>query len=291
MSAEAAAAPAQAAAPPQAVGRAILRPRIELPGLGRLALGALVTVLYVFLLLPMAVVVSASFSPTLSDAYPLSQASLRWYRDFLAAKNFVDAMKFSLLLAAGSALAATAIGFVTAYGIVRYLGRRRRVAQSLALLPMLVPHILISLSLLLLLTRLPIPELSALVIGHVLICLPFTIAGIIASLESVDPDLEAAAYTLGASRARVLMEVTLPLVAPGVLSAAIFAFIVSFGDVDIALFLSGPGITTLPIEIFSFIQWESSPVVAAITTSQIALVILFGLVVERLVGLKTAMRV
>jgi len=71
----------------------------------------------------------------------------------------------------------------------------------------------------------------------------------------------------------------------------IFAFIVSFGDVDIALFLSGPGTTTLPIEIFSYIQWESSPVVAAITTVQIALVVLFGLFVERLVGLKTAMRI
>jgi putative spermidine/putrescine transport system permease protein len=155
---------------------------------------------------------------------------------------------------------------------------------------MMVPHVLISLSLLLLLTRIPIPELGALGIGHILICLPFTIAGIIASLESVDPDLEAAAYTLGASRFRVLAEVTLPLVAPGILSAMIFAFIVSFGDVDIALFLSGPGMTTLPMEIFSFIQWESSPVVAAITTVQIALVLVFGLLVERLVGLKAAMR-
>jgi putative spermidine/putrescine transport system permease protein len=270
---------------------AIQRPPLELPGLGRLALAALVAGLYLFLLLPMAVVVLSSFSPTMSDVYPLSQASLRWYRDFLAAQNFVDAMKFSLLLAAGSALAATAIGFITAYGIVRYLGRRRKTGQSLAMLPMLVPHILISLSLLLMLTRIPFPEIAALAVGHVLICLPFTIAGIIASLESVDPDLEAAAYTLGASRARVLLEVTLPLVAPGVLSAMIFAFIVSFGDVDIALFLSGPGMTTLPIEIFSFIQWESSPVVASITTIQIGLVILFGLVIERLVGLRTAMRV
>jgi putative spermidine/putrescine transport system permease protein len=285
VSADALAAPAAARSAP------IRPPRLALPGLGRFALGALVTALYVFLLLPMVVVVASSFSPTTSDAYPLSQASLRWYRAFWAAQNFVDAMKFSLVLAAVSAVSATLIGFVTAYGIVRALGRRRRTGQSLAMLPMMIPHILISLSLLLLLTRVPIPEVSALVIGHVLICLPFTIAGIIASLESVDPDLEAAAYTLGASRLRVLAEVTLPLVAPGVLSAMIFAFIVSFGDVDIALFLSGPGVTTLPIEIFSFIQWESSPVVAAITTVQIVLVVAFGLVVERLVGLRTAMRV
>jgi putative spermidine/putrescine transport system permease protein len=84
--------------------------------------------------------------------------------------------------------------------------------------------------------------------------------------------------------------VTLPLVAPGVLSALIFSFIISFGDVDIALFLSGPGMTTLPIEIFSYIQWQSSPVIAAITTVQIVLIVLFGLIVERLVGLRAAMR-
>ena len=83
---------------------------------------------------------------------------------------------------------------------------------------------------------------------------------------------------------------TLPLVAPGLLSALIFSFIISFGDVDIALFLSGPGMTTLPIEIFAFIQWESSPVIAAITTVQIVLIVLFGLIVERLVGLRAAMR-
>jgi len=269
----------------------IRRPAIELTGFARAGLAMLVMLLYVFLLLPIVVVVSSSFSPTRSDSYAWSQASLRWYYEFFAAPNFTSALWFSLWLAAVTTVVATVIGFISAYGILRFLGKRRRTGQSLAMLPMMIPHILISLSLLLALTRVPLPELAALVIGHVLICLPFTIAGIVASLEGVDPDLEAAAYTLGASRPRVLLEVTVPLVAPGVLSAMIFAFIVSFGDVDIALFLSGPGTTTLPIEIFSYIQWESSPVVAAITTVQIALVVLFGLFVERLVGLKTAMRI
>ena len=78
---------------------------------------------------------------------------------------------------------------------------------------------------------------------------------------------------------------------PGILSALIFAFIVSFGDAYIALFLTGPGMTTLPIEIFSYMQWESTPVVAAITSVQILLIIVLGLVIERLVGLRKIMRV
>jgi putative spermidine/putrescine transport system permease protein len=155
----------------------------------------------------------------------------------------------------------------------------------------MIPHILISISLLLALTLVPFPELGGLIVGHVMICLPFTIAGIIASLEGVDPQLELAAMTMGASRLRALWEVVIPLVAPGLLSALVFAFIVSFGDVYISLFLSGPGRTTLPIEIFSYMQWESTPVVAAITTVQILLIVVLGLVVERLVGLRQIMRV
>lgn len=281
--------PALAASRPSQV-RTIAEPSVDLTPVRRFAFGLLVTALYIFLLAPLVIVIVASFSPDQSNTYALSQASLRWYREFFASDSFVDAFKFSIVLALISSGIATAIGFMAAYGIVRFLGARREVGQSMAMLPMMVPHILISLSLLLLLTQLPVPELAALVIGHVLICLPFTVAGIIASLEGVDSDVEAAAYTLGAPRWRVLTEVTLPLVAPGVISALIFAFIISFGDVYIALFLSGPGMTTLPIEIFSYIQWESSPVIAAITTVQIVMIVLFGLLIERLAGLRKTMR-
>jgi putative spermidine/putrescine transport system permease protein len=266
-------------------------PRVDLgPGL-RFAYGLFVTALYVFLLAPILIVVFASFSPDRRSTYALSQASLTWYREFLSNDSFLSAFTFSLWLGAVAAIASTAIGFITAYGLIRYLGKKREIGQSFVMLPMMVPHLLMSLSLLLMLNFVPIPELAVLVIGHVLICLPFAISGIIASLESVDPDLEAAAHTLGASKLRVMWEVTVPLIAPGVLSSLIFAFIISFGDVYMALFLSGPNMTTLPVEIFSFIQWESSPVVAAITTVQIVLIIVFGLVVERLVGLRTAMRI
>ncbi|MBV9137242.1 MAG: ABC transporter permease [Hyphomicrobiales bacterium] len=269
----------------------VREPVLELSAAGRHGFMLLIVGLYVFLLAPLLVVIFASFSPDQRNVYSLSQASLHWYREFAASENFRSAFVFSIWLATVASVCATVIGFVTAYGVVRFLDRRREMGKAIAMLPMMVPHILISLSLLLVLTRFPVPELAALVVGHVLICLPFALAGIVASLEGIPHDLEAAASTLGASRLRVLTEVTLPLVAPGVLSALIFSFIISFGDVDIALFLSGPGRTTLPIEIFSFIQWESSPVIAAITTVQIFLIVAFGLAVERLVGLRAAMRI
>jgi putative spermidine/putrescine transport system permease protein len=257
---------------------------------GPSALRAAVALIYAFLLTPILIVVITSFSPTRSSAFPPTGLSLFWYGEFFRSASFVDAFKFSLQLGAAAALIATAIGFASAYAIVRLLGRWRDTGASLALLPAMIPHILISIALLLALTVIPLPDFGVLLAGHVLICLPFTIAGITASLDSIDPELEAAALTLGASRLRALQEVVLPLAAPGVLSALIFAFIVSFGDVYIALFLTGPGMTTLPIEIFSYMQWESTPVIAAITSLQIVLILVLGLIVERLVGLRQIMR-
>jgi putative spermidine/putrescine transport system permease protein len=251
---------------------------------------AAVALVYAFLLAPILIVVLTSFSPTRSSAFPPIGFSLLWYGEFFKSASFVDAFKFSMQLGAAAAVIATAIGFASAYAIVRLLGSWRNTGHSLALLPAMIPHILISIALLLALTVIPLPEFGVLLAGHVLICLPFTIAGITASLDGVDPQLEAAALTLGASRLRALWEIVLPLVAPGILSALIFAFIVSFGDVYIALFLTGPGMTTLPIEIFSYMQWESTPVVAAITTLQIVLILVLGLIVERLVGLRHVMR-
>ena len=265
-------------------------PRVDLGPALRLGAGLGVTLIYVFLLLPIAIVVAASFNPGQANSVPIGGLSLRWYCEFAASDGFVGAFRFSLQLGLVAALLATAIGLVTAYGIVRFLGRRRAIGQALALMPMMIPHILISLSLLLLLTQVTIPEVALLLIGHVMICLPFTIAGIIASLEGVDPQLELAAWTLGASRLRILWEVTIPLVAPGLVSSMLFAFIVSFGDVYISLFLSSPGKTTLPIEIFTYMLWDSSPVVAAITTVQMLMIIALGLAIERLVGLRKVMR-
>jgi putative spermidine/putrescine transport system permease protein len=259
--------------------------------LRRLALGLVVTAIYIFLLTPILIIVFSSFNATTSNTFPPQGFSLRWYQAFLDSKPFISAFRFSVQLGIIAAVLSTVIGFLAAYGIVRFLGRWRETGQTLAMLPIMVPHILISISLLILLTIVPIPEFAGLIIGHVIICLPFTIAGILASLDGVDRQVELAAWTLGASRLRILWEIVIPLIAPGLLSALIFSFIISFGDVYIALFLSGPGMTTLPIEIFSYMLWESTPVIAAITTVQIVMILVLGLLIERLVGLRTIMRI
>src|SRR4029453_559951 len=156
-------------------------------------------------------IVLTSFNATTSTAFPPTGFSLRWYGEFFRSASFTEAFRFSLELAAFASVIATAIGFLATYAIVRFAGRHRQTAQSLALLPAMVPHILISMSLLFALNFVPLPSYAALLAGHVLICLPFTIAGITASLDGVDAQLEAAALTLGASRRRARRETGLPL--------------------------------------------------------------------------------
>ena len=263
-------------------------------GLYRLGIGAgllWIAIIYAFLLVPILLVVVNSFNESELLTFPPEGFSLRWYRAFADSDSFVEAFKFSLMLAGVSSVIATLIGFFAAYGIQRTLIRRRELGQSLALLPVMVPHVLIGMSLLLALTVVPLPEAVALVGGHIVIAVPFAIAAILASLDGVDVSLEHAALTLGASRAQAAWEIVVPLCAPGLISAALFSFIVSFGDAYIALFLSAPGKTTLPIEIFTFLQWESTPVVAAITSAQIFMIVLIGLLIERLVGVKRILRI
>jgi putative spermidine/putrescine transport system permease protein len=249
------------------------------------------TALYAFLLAPILIVVATSFNATALNAFPPRGLSLRWYGEFLRSPGFTSAFRFSLELGALASLGATLIGFVTAYGIVRFLHRRRELGQSLVLLPVMIPHVLIGMALLLMFTVVPFPGYGGLLVGHIVIALPFTVAAITASLDGTDPMIEQAAMTLGASRLRALLEIVVPLAAPGLLSALLFGFIVSFGDVYISLFLAGPGMTTLPIEIFTYMLWESTPVVAAITTVQVLMIIGLGLFVERLVGLRRIFRI
>ncbi|MBI3709805.1 MAG: ABC transporter permease [Proteobacteria bacterium] len=271
---------------PRAARGAALHRRI-----GTIAGAMAVGLTYIFLLAPIIVVIFTSFNPTTASAFPPRGFSLRWYREFAASGSFTSAFQFSLWLGALAAVFATTIGFLTAYAARRFVVRRRELVQSLAMLPVMIPHILIGISLLVMLTVVELPELLTLLLGHVIVCVPFTVAGILASLEAVDPGVELAARTLGASRLRVMWEIVIPLIAPGLLSSLIFAFIISFGDVYIALFLSGPGMTTLPIEIFTYLQWESTPVVAAITSVQVLMIIALGLVIERLVGLRKIIRI
>ena len=259
--------------------------------IGRAIRGVAVVVAFPLILAPILIVVVTAFSPTDYFQFPPPGLSLRWFVEFFRLDNMRSAFTLSLELALLSATLATVLGTLGAL----YLARRRGVVasllQSLFLAPLVFPTIILGLALLLLYKTLGVPVFPGLLLAHCVIGMPYCFRTVLASVQALDPALEEAGQSLGAGPLATLFLVTLPLIWQGVLSGWLFAFIVSFGELNTALFLSGPGMTTLPIEIFSYLQFQGSQlVIAAASTIQIALIVLLVAGIERIVGMGRIIR-
>jgi putative spermidine/putrescine transport system permease protein len=229
---------------------------------------------YLLLLAPLVVVIAVSFGPTPTFDFPPAGLSLRWYRAFFASQTFVHSFfRVSQVIGLMTALVATLIGTLSAIGLVRLRFRGRHAVETFFLSPILVPHILLGAAVYLYLARLAWPTSSmTLLVGHIVIATPYVIRCVTAGLVGMDPRLEEAAMSLGASRPRAFLEVTLPLLRSSLVSGAVFAFIISFSDINLALFLAGANAPSLPVYIFSQIQFEADPSIAAASALQIVIV-------------------
>ena len=258
---------------------------------GKLLLGAAITSVYVFLMLPIAIVVIASFNSGKYLKFPPDGFSLRWYANFFGSQPFMDATRLSFVLAVVAAAVATVIAVPAALYYVRHAGRWREAFRMLTLAPLLLPEILTAIALLFFYYQIGIGTKSALglYLGHVVICIPFVFLQVTSALYNISPSLEEAARSLGATSWTSFRRVTLPLIKPGVINGALFAFIISFDNVSISLLLKGVGTTTLPMQVFDYLRWDFDPTTAAASTVSIAMTLGAVILVDRLVGLR-AMR-
>src|SRR5213594_1366015 len=228
---------------------------------------------YALLLAPLVVVAAVSFGSTATFDFPPKGLSLRWYQAFFASEMFVRSFRVSQVVGLLTALAATLVGSLSAIGLVRLRFRGRGAVETFFLSPLLVPHILLGAAVYLYLARLAWSTSSmTLLVGHIVIATPYAIRCVTAGLVGMDPRLEEAAMSLGATRLQAFFRVTLPLLRSSLLSGAIFAFIISFSDINLALFLSGPQSTSLPVHLFSQLQWQGDPTIAAASTMQILII-------------------
>lgn len=257
----------------------VRRPRWLLP---------LVIAIYAFILAPIVVVVGVSFTASQGFDFPPRGLSLQWYRSFFNDAAMVASFfHVSLLVALLTSLAATALGMLAAIGIVRVQFRGSEWLESLFLSPIFVPHVLLGAALFLYFSRLNIKaSIFSLVLGHLVICVPYVIRIVMSGLVTINPRLEEAAMSLGAGPVKAFVKVVLPLLFSSVMSGAIFAFIVSFGDINLSLFLSGPGLSTIPVNILLQIQWGGDPTIAAASSLQILIVGGLLLIVQRMFGLR-----
>jgi putative spermidine/putrescine transport system permease protein len=247
-----------------------------------------VVLVYTGLLAPLLVVIGVSFNAGGGFDFPPRGLSLRWYSTFFASTPFVTAFfRVSLVVGVLTAIGATMLGALAAIGVVRFRFPGREALEAFFLTPLLVPHILLGAALYLYFVRLGMkPSLLTMTLSHLVISTPYVIRSVTAGLVGIDPRLEEAAMSLGASRAQAFFKVTLPLLRSSLMSGAIFAFIISFSDINLSLFLSGPGTTTLPMHIFSEIQWGGDPTIAAASALQIVIVGLLILLVQRVFRLR-----
>ena len=224
---------------------------------------------------PILVVVMVSFSNGETFAFPPPGLSLRWFRLFFDTPSLTSALLLSVQIALLSSVVATVLALMAASALVRLPSPKlSAVLQSAFLAPLVFPTIVLGLSLLLFYRVTGINLTMGLVLAHVTVALPYAFRSIIAELTAFDAVLSEAAANLGANPWRNLVYVTLPLIWPGLLSGWIFAFVVSIGELNTSLFLTGPGFTTLPIEIFGYLQFEGAQlIIAAASTVQIGIVI------------------
>ena len=247
-----------------------------------------VVAVYALLLAPLVVVAVVSFGSTSTFDFPPKGLSLRWYRAFFASEMFVRSFfRVSQVVGLLTALVATVVGTLSAIGLVRIQFRGRQAVETFFLSPLLVPHILLGAAVYLYLARLAWPTSSmTLLVGHIVIATPYVIRCVTAGLVGMDPRLEEAAMSLGASRPQAFIKVTLPLLRSSLVTGAVFAFIISFSDINLALFLAGANAPSLPVQIFSQIQFEADPSIAAASALQIVIVGGLILLVQRVFRLR-----
>lgn len=254
------------------------------------AICVLTAFVYIFLLAPIAVVLIEAFNADAIMRFPPERYSSRWFIEFWNHRDFMASLWASLEIGVAAAVISTVLGAMAALALARSAPDRAFV-QTVLMSPLYVPRVLICLALLLVFAWFNvIGSWWGMVLGHVLITLPFTIRSILVGLRSIDNSIHEAAHMLGAGGWKTFHLVTMPLIRYAIVSGFTFAFIISFSDIYLALFISGPETITLPMQIFTFMQWDHSPLVAAAAAIQMLLVILVVWIAGRLFGFSTTGR-
>lgn len=248
-----------------------------------LSLRAFCGAVLLFLLAPVLVIIPMSFSSGEYFVYPLPGYSLKWYAEVMRDEKWVRALSNTLIVGSTSALLATAMGTLAAVGLARLRSRLVPIVLAALISPMVVPIVIVSVSLFYFYANLGlIGSLPGLVLSHATLGLPFVVITVYATMRNYNRNLDRAAESLGAGKAYVFFRVTLPVIAPGVISGGLFAFVVSFDEVVVTLFLASPEYTTLPREIFSGLRQSISPAVVTVSTITIGVSCTLMIVLEML---------
>ena len=226
---------------------------------------------FFFLLAPLGAIAPLSFNSSGFLTYPISGVSLRWYQDFLSSPTWLAALRNSVFVASVTTAIATPLGTVAALGLTQMPPRLRALFFGLFAAPLIAPVIVFAAAVYLVyapggLTN----SFVGLVLAHVTLATPFVVITVEASLKGIERSLLRAGASLGAPPLRVFASVLLPLIAPGVAAGAVFAFMTSFDETVVAIFLAGPEQRTCTTQMFEGVREQLSPTITAVATVLIA---------------------
>ena len=248
----------------------------------------LITILtYTFILAPMIIIVAVSFNPSAAITFPPEGFSLKWYQNiFTGHTDFVTGFANSIKIAVIATIFDIFIGVFASLSVTKYNFKGKSLLVSFFTSPMFIPSI--SFAFVLMRTTASIKmftPFTKILIGHIVIILPYIIRNTMSVLINFNWTLEDAAASLGANPRQVFFKITLPLIKPGIISGAMLAFLYSFDEAVISSFLTSAQFTTMPIQIINYMEFQFDPTVAAIATILMASSLIIMLVINKLVGL------
>ncbi|ANN58224.1 spermidine/putrescine ABC transporter permease [Mesorhizobium loti NZP2037] len=255
-------------------------------------LTGLVTVcVYIFMFAPIVATVMLSFNASMFGGFPMTGFSLQWYGKLMANEPVLAAFRTSLWIALVTSAVTTAIGVVTSFALVRFEFRGKQALSTLVILPALVPETILGVGLLVLIKAVDQPRtMLLLVLGHILLAVPYVVLITQARMVGIRRVYEEAALSLGASRFSSFREITLPLLIPAVVGGALLAFTISFDNTSASLFWRPAGVETMPTQILSMLKISISPEINALGTVMILVTVgiplLGGLILQSLTRLK-----
>jgi putative spermidine/putrescine transport system permease protein len=230
-------------------------------------LRGLVVLTVLYLVLPVLAIVPLSFSSSTFLVYPIPSWSMRWYENLVTSGEWRMAAKNSFIVAPSATILATVLGTLAALGLAKANFRGKAFLMAVLISPMIVPVIVVGVGMYLFFAPLGLANTyTGLILGHAALGVPFVVTTVGATLQGFDGNLVRASMSLGASPARTFFRITLPVIAPGVISGALFAFATSFDEVVVTLFLAGADQTTLPRQMFTGIRENITPTIAALAT-------------------------
>jgi len=267
---------------------------VTLPGrrrhLGRRVVTATwITVLALFILAPLIGVLGSSVTEATFWEFPPRSFTLDWYARFFADPQLVRSLLVSLGTAAFAAIVGTVVGILAALVLAGTRAGRSGTARAIILIPLLIPHLTLGVAIFTFYVSVGLPiNLITLGAAQLIIVIPMIVGLLVIALESMTPNVTRAAADLGATPYQTFTRVTLPLIRPAVIAAAIIAFIRGFDDASIALFVNSPTTITLPVRMLIEMEHASGPLIAAAGSVLLLIAVVLAVVLERIIGLSRA---